>query len=116
MQNMLPWLAKAFAKTAYAEIDRIQGPLIVHTFSNGGFFTLSSVLQHAYLLARQNEEKDRFRPRVDGIIFDSCPSLPMRADTLAGCASMPHKNLVDGVAAVHFPSHITLLVTMSSLP
>ena len=90
VQNMLPWLAKAFAKKALDEIDRVQGPLIVHTFSNGGFFMFSSVLQQSHLHARENGEKDRFRPRVDRIIFDSSPALPMRAVTLSGYVPASH--------------------------
>lgn len=110
---MLPWLAKAFAKRAYHEIERVEGPLIVHTFSNGGFFMLSTVLQHAHLHASEKEEEDRFRPRVEKIIFDSCPSLPMRAETLAGCASMsPHHCLP--MFLLQVLQH-TVLFSMSSL-
>jgi hypothetical protein len=86
MQNLLPCLAKGFAEKAYEVIDRVDGPLIVHTFSNGGFFTFSSVLQHSHVTSgREDPGNDRFGCRVEKVIFDSCPSLQMQGHTLAGC-------------------------------
>lgn len=84
MQSMVPGLSKSFAEEATTEIRRLKGPFIVHCFSNGGFFMLSSVLQFAHH-SSDKREKDLFGPLVDKIIFDSCPSVPMRPDTVARC-------------------------------
>lgn len=70
----LPWGWRREGGAVARRVERARGPIVVHAFSNAGFWT------YAAMLRALSERHSPALGRIRGLVLDSAPGFPARLD------------------------------------